>query len=293
MGWIRMDNRGNMAVEIAIVLVVTLMIAGIVLNASETLTNKAITATEMENTEILITEMVDNLVNNPGNPENWEKYNEGTPGLAIVNEEGEIIPNSVSYSKFIALEKNYKKLVDKKLFNSKIKTSMELIPRESSISSVKIGDKAETRDTFSVNRLVKCDFYKKFVLKDFQYGGKCNHKHKQASHSCNYFKIFEGNLKTSDYYLLIDSKENNDLEYIVDTTRIVKSRPWENPGSDEIYLNDKINFYDDTSAIVFIHFNKPNVKAVLVSVPKNFKMYDLNYDYFRTNDCDLILKAWF
>ena len=64
-------------------------------------------------------------------------------------------------------------------------------------------------------------------------------------------------------------------------------------GSDEICINDKISFYDDTSAVVFIHFDKPNVKAVLVSVPKNFKMYNLNYDYFRTNDCDLILKAWF
>ena len=60
-----------------------------------------------------------------------------------------------------------------------------------------------------------------------------------------------------------------------------------------IYLNDKIDLYDDTSAVVFIHLNKANAKAVLVSVPKNFKMYDLNYDYFRTNYCNLILKAWF
>ena len=288
-----MDNRGNIVVEIAIVLITLVLIIGIVLNVSESLTNKAITSTEKENTEILITEVVDNLVNNPGNPENWEKYGKGTPGLAIINEENEVIPNSVSYSKLMALEKNYNKLVDKKLFDSKIKTSMELIPRESSISSVKIGNNNEKGDIFSVNRLIKCDFYKKFVLKDFQYGGKCNHRHDQDSCSCNYFKIFKGNLKTSDYYLLIDSKDNNDLKYVIDTTRIVKSRPWENTGSDKIYLNDKINFYDDTSAVVFIHFNKPHVKAVLVSVPKNFKMHDLNYDYFRTNDCNFVLKAWF
>ncbi len=288
-----MDNRGNMAVEVAIVLIITLMITGIVLNASELLTNKAITAIEKENTEMLISEVVDNLINNPGTPDNWEKYGKGTPGLAIINEEGEIIPNSVSYSKFIALKNNYKKLVNQKLFGSKIKTSIELIPHESSISSVKIGNDNEKGDIFSVNRLVKCDFYKKFVLKDFQYGGKCNHKHAQDSHSCNYFKIFKGNLKASNYYLLINPKEKNDLKYVVDTTRVVKERPWESVGSDEICINDKISFYDDTSAVVFIHFDKPNVKAVLVSVPKNFKMYNLNYDYFRTNDCDLILKAWF
>lgn len=288
-----MDSRGNIAVEIAIVLAITLMITGIVLNASELMSNKAIKSAEAENTEILISEMADNLINNPGTPDNWEEYGKGTPGLAIINEEGETVPNSVSYEKLMALKKNYKKLVDEKMFGSKIKTSIELIPQESSISSVKIGDSDENRDTYSVNRLVKCDFFKNFVLKDFQHGGKCNHRHSQDRHSCNYFKVFKGNLRSSNYYLLIDSGERNDLEYIIDTTRVVKGRMWENPGSDKIYLNDKISFYDDPSAIVFIHFNKPNVKAVLVSVPKNFNMHNLNYDHFRTNDCSLILKAWY
>ena len=288
-----MDNRGNLVIEIAIVLIITLMISGIVLNYSELLTNRAITSAESENTEILISEMADNLVNNPGVPDNWEKYGRGTPGLAIINEEGKTISNSISFSKFIALKNNYKNLVDKKLFSSKIKTSMELVPQESSISSVKIGDSNEKGDIFSANRLVKCDFYKKFVIKDFQYEGKCNHKHSQDRHSCNYFKIFPVNLKKSDYYLLIDSEQSKDLKYIIDTTRVVKQRYWQNPGSDKIYLNDKISFYDDSSAVVFIHFNKPHVKAVLVSVPKNFKMHDLNYDYFRENTCNFILKAWY
>ena len=288
-----MDNRGNLVIEIAIVLIITLMISGIVLNYSELLTNRAITSEETENTEILISEMADNLVNNPGVPDNWEKYGRGMPGLAIINEEGKTISNSISFSKFIALKNNYKNLVDKKLFSSKIKTSMELVPQESSISSVKIGDSNEKGDIFSANRLVKCDFYKKFVIKDFQYEGKCNHKHSQDRHSCNYFKIFPVNLKKSDYYLLIDSEQSKDLKYIIDTTRVVKQRYWQNPGSDKIYLNDKISFYDDSSAVVFIHFNRPHVKAVLVSVPKNFKMHDLNYDYFRENTCNFILKAWY
>lgn len=288
-----MDNRGNIVVEVAIVLIVLLLIGGIVLNASHLLTSKAMTSTEKENTETLINEFTDNLINNPGVPDNWEKYGKGTPGLAIINEEGDIIPNSVSYSKFIALKNNYKKLVDKKLFSSKIKTSMELIPQESSISSVKIGDENEKGDVFSVNRLVKCDFYKQFVMKDFQYGGKCNHKHSQNKASCNYFKVFKGNVKKTNYYLLIDPEEKGDLKYIMDTTRVVKARSWQTPSSDKILLNDEINFYDDTSAVVFIHFDKPKAKAVLVSVPKNFKMNNLNYDYFRTNDCRLIIKAWY
>ena len=285
------DNKGNMTLEIAIVLIIVLMIIGIVLIFSQTMTHKAIAASEIEHEESLLTETVDNLINNPGQPKNWEKYEKGTPGLAIINEQGEVIPNSVSYFKFLALEKNYKKIVDKKIFDSKIKTSMELIPQHSSVSSVKIGDNNENERVFAINRLVKCDFYNKYVIKDFQNGGKCNHNHAKNKNSCNYFKVFKGNLEKSDYYLLIDKNEKNDLKYIVDTTRITKF--WQAPSSDKIYINDEINFYDDSSAVVFIHFDKPDAKALLVSVPKNFDKNKLTYDYFRVNDCKLILKAWY
>lgn len=288
-----MDNRGNIVIEVAIVLTVILMIAGIVLNLSENVTQKAVKTSERENTQILISEVIDNLINNPGVPENWNEYKKGTPGLAIVNEHEEVIPNSVSYEKFSTLGKNYKKMVSEKIFGSKVKTSMELTPKSSGISSVKIGEKGESGNIYSVNRLVKCDFFKKFVIKDFQNEGKCNHGHKKNSHSCNYFKIFKGNLKKANYYLVIDKDEKSKVKYMVDTTRVVKARFWENPSSNIIYLNDKINFYDDTSAVVFIHFNKAHAKAVLISTPKTFKINDLNYDYFTTNECQLTLKAWY
>ena len=59
------------------------------------------------------------------------------------------------------------------------------------------------------------------------------------------------------------------------------------------HLEHKINFYDDSDAIVFVHFDKPNAKAVLVNVSKNFDKNNLKYDYFRTNECQFILKVWF
>lgn len=287
-----MDNRGNIVIEVAIVLVVLLMICGFVLNYSENMTQKSLSASEAETTESMISEVLDSLINNPGEPENWQEYEKGTPGLAIINEHGEVIPNSVSYAKFAVLGKNYKKLVDRKLFDSKLKTSMELIPQESSISSVKIGSDKEEGDVFSINRLVKCEFYRKYVLKDFQNDGKCNHKHNQKKHSCNYFKVFEGNLRKSDYYLLIDSKDK-DVSYFVDTTRVAKAKSFEKPISNKVYLNDEFSLYEDTSAVVFVHLDKPHAKAVLVSVPKNFDKTKLNYDYFKINDCNLILKAWY
>lgn len=281
------------AIEIGLVLIIILVIFGVILTSVENSAQKAIKATEINNMEKLTSEVVDNLINNPGVPENWNEYGKGTPGLAIMNAEGQIVPNSVSFAKLIALGKNYDKLVYEKLFTSKIHTSMELLPKESSISSVKIGDWEEGDSIFSITRLVKCDFYKSYVLKNFENEGKCNRHHPQDECSCNYFKIFKGNLKKSDYYLLIDESEKYDLSYIVDTTRVAKGRPWETAMSDKIYLNDEIEFYDDTSAVVFIHLDEPNAKAVLVSVPKNFDEGFLEYDYFRTNECEFVLRAWY
>lgn len=288
-----MDSRGSMAIELGIVLVLILLISGAILISVENTTDKILNAEEKENMESLVSEAVDNLINNPGVPDNWHEIKKGTPGLAVVSEDGEIIPNSVSYQKFMALADNYKKLIYENLFNSKIKTSMEMIPQKSSISSVKIGSNDESGNVFSVNRLVKCDFYRKYVMNDFQNPGKCNHNHDQDSHSCSYFKIFKGNLKSSNYYLLIDGSETDDLKYMVDTTRVVKGRYFESCISDCIYLNDKISFYDDDSAVVFIHFDKPKAKAVLVCVPKDFDREKMEYDYFKINECEFVLKGWY
>lgn len=285
------DDKGSITIELCVVLVVILLILGVVLSSFENTNDKIIKLQEKENIEILTSEFVDNLINNQGVPENWFEYEKATPGLAIVNENGEIIPNSVSYQKLISLGKNYKQFIDKQQFNSKLHSSMELIPNKRTISSVKIGSQSDSNNIYSVNRLVKCDYYKKYVIKDFQNEGKCNQQHK-GEYSCNYFKIFKSNLKSSDYYLLIDSDEKYDLKYIIDTTQS-KNKNWKLLLSDTIYLNDKINFYDDNDAIVFVHFDKPNAKAVLVNVSKNFDENNLKYDYFRTNECQFILKAWF
>ena len=287
-----MDDRGSATLEIMVVLVIAILVLGMLLASSENANEKIIKTQENENIEVLISEVIDNLINNPGNPDNWNEYERGTPGLAIINEEGHVIPNSVSYEKFMALKKNYKRFMTESVFNSEIKSSMELIPKESTISSVKIGLNEESNDVFSVNRLVKCDFYKSYVIKDFQSEGKCSHDHEQNSHSCNYFKVFKGNLKSSDYYLIIDDDEKYDLRYIVDTTEEHSLKDWQTCTSNIIPLNGRIHFENGTSAIVFVHLDKPKAKAVLVCVPKSFNLHELNYDHFRTNECELILKCW-
>lgn len=279
-------------IEIGIILIVIVMIFGVILTSVENSTEKVMKTQEINNMEKLASETLDYLINNPGIPNNWNEYVKGTPGLAIVNVDGQTIPNSVSYAKLIALGENYEDMVYEKLLGSKIKSSIELIPQESTISSVKIGDSDEGNVIFSTNRLVKCDFYKGYALIDFQNDGKCNKHHAQDKHSCNYFKVFSGNLRKSDYYLLVDNDEVYHLKYIVGTTSEEEAQNWQTAHSNKIYLNDKIDFTDD-SAVVFIHLDKPHARAVLVSVPKDFDEKFLNYDYFRTNECKLTMKAWY
>ena len=280
-------------IEIGLILIMLLVIFGVILNSYENSQQKILKEAEVNNMEKLTSEIIDNLINNPGVPNNWNEYSKGTPGLAIVNEDNQTIPNSVSYAKLIALGNNYDKLVSKNLFDYQLHTSMELQPLESTISSVKIGELEDGENIFSITRLVKCDFYKNYVLKDFQSQGTCNKQHDQTKHSCNYFKIFKGNLKNSDYYLLIDNTEKNDISYIIGSTRVVKDQYWKTAVTDSIYLNNEIEFYEDTSAVVFIHLDKPKPNALLVSVPKNFDKNLLEYDYFRTNECQFILTAWY
>ena len=269
-----------------------LLIFGVVLTATENSTEKAIKATQSNDMEKLVSEMADNLINNPGVPDNWNEYGKGTPGLAVVNDEGHVVPNSVSYSKLVAIGNDYEKLVYEKMLMSQIHSSMELKPQQSSVSSVKIGEIESDANVFSLTRMVKCDFYKSHVIKDFQIDGKCNINHDQNEYCCNYFKVFKGNLIDWDYYLLIDDSEIYDVSYIVETTSSGEGESWKTAASNKVLLNDKINFNDDSDAIVFVHLDKPHPKAVIASVPKNFDSNLLQYDYFRTSECEFVIKAW-
>ena len=270
--------------ETAILIVVVLMIFGVVLSAHEEMAGKITKTTEENSMERTLNELCDNLINNPGSPE-WWKYQSGTVGLAITDSDNNTVPNSVSYEKLMVLLNNYDKLITDKY---KVKTSLKLEPVDSCVGEISMGHTG-TDEVYSVNRMVKCDFFKKYVLKNFENTGKCNHRHKQSEYSCSYFKIFKGNLKTSDYYLVSDE---DDLSYIVDTTRVVKEREWESMTTERVYLNPLIDFYEDTSAVVFIHLDKPSAHAFIISVPKSFNPDYLSYDYFKTNECRLTLTGY-
>ena len=295
MGWFMMDNNGNFTLEILVVGMIVIMILGIISVASEVSQEKISKSAESGNIEKTISEVADILINDPGTPINWEDYKSKRVGLAIINEDENIIPNSVSYFKLLELGRDYENLVTKRIFDNKFHSSMELIPHETSISSVKIGsNNDQSKNIFTANRIVKCDFFKKYVICDFLNDGKCNHNHNQKDHSCNYLKVFKGNLKKTDYYILLNESEKLENKYYIDNTHF-KSYSGESVSNTKIYLNNELNELfemNESSAVAFIHFDKKDTKAVLVGVPKDFDKSKLDYNYFTTQTCDFVIKAW-
>lgn len=286
-----MDNRANNTLEILVVGFIIILILGLITYSSEMVEERLSKNVENKNIEEILTQTCEYLINNPGDPINWENYKSKRVGLAIVNKNENIIPNSVSYFKFQELGMDYERLVTKQLFDSKFKSSMELIPQDTSISSVKIGSDENANNVYSISRLVKCDFFKKFVLIDFLNEGKCNHDHED--YSCGYFKIYKSNLKKMDYYLIFDDGEKYNVKWSLDST--LHKKYLENTvTSTYINLNNEIasNFGDESSSIIFVHLNKKNTKAVLVGVYKDYDKNKLTYEYFTTQPCEFIIKAW-
>ncbi len=125
--------------------------------------------------------------------------------------------NSISYFKLIKLKEYYENLIDYKVFNNTMESSMILEPIESSVSSVNIGDEISSGNVYCVERIVICDFFSIYVIKDFKNNEKCNRNHGNE-YSCDYFKINLNWLESYDYYLLIDEELYNGVQYSIDTT---------------------------------------------------------------------------
>ena len=70
--------------EVSVILVVIVLIFGVILTSVENSTEKVIKAEEVNNMEKLISEVVDNLINNPGEPENWNEYTNKIITKAII-----------------------------------------------------------------------------------------------------------------------------------------------------------------------------------------------------------------
>ena len=162
MGDIIKDQYGLLySSELLLSIIVLIFMIGIIANLSDGLNEKMLTEEELSSLEAIAIESSDYLLNNPGNPENWEEdveLDNGIvskniiPGLAIKNknvENGEffdesasdemIMSNAISYNKLIKIKNNYDSLVDRNLFNDSVHSSMAIYPLNSKIRPIEMG----------------------------------------------------------------------------------------------------------------------------------------------------------
>ena len=338
--------------ELLLSIILLIFIIGVVANLSDGLNEKILSEEEISSLEAIAIESSDYLLNNPGNPENWED-DEGLkngivskniiPGLAIKNknvENGEffdesasdemIMSNAISYNKLIKIKNNYDSLVDRNLFNDSVISSMAIYPLNSEIRPIEMGydfddenGNVNDNNIVTVNRTVKCDFYSNFVVynfNDFELFGDdynkdmfCNHDTNPnlTNHSndgrtlwlCKSFRVYKESLDEYTYYLISDESVKDTgtywiLESINRTSENEKILIQEVIDLNPLLMEDLENSSDE---IYSIHFNVPknranDFKTVLVAIPKN--MTDvlisndgLNYDYFRVQDVNFVLKA--
>lgn len=179
--------------ELLLSIILLIFIIGTIANLSDGLNEKALREEELSSLENIAIESSDYLLNNPGNPEDWEDDNgldngivssNIIPGLAIKKKEIEngqfysesaseekVIGNAISYEKLIKARNNYDQLINKNLFNDSFKSSMTIYPVNSKIRPVAMGDDLDDNvndnDIAVAKRTVKCDFYSCFAVYDF------------------------------------------------------------------------------------------------------------------------------
>ena len=257
------------------------------------------------------------------NVENGEFFDESASDEMIMS-------NAISYNKLIKIKNNYDSLVDRNLFNDSVISSMAIYPLNSEIRPIEMGydfddenDNVNDNNIVTVNRTVKCDFYSNFVVynfNDFELFGDdynkdmfCNHDTNPnlTNHSndgrtlwlCKSFRVYKESLDEYNYYLISDESVKDTgtywiLESINRTSENEKILIQEVIDLNPLLMEDLENSSDE---IYSIHFNVPknranDFKTVLVAIPKN--MTDvlisndgLNYDYFRVQDVNFVLKA--
>ncbi|AMK16180.1 hypothetical protein [Methanobrevibacter olleyae] len=193
------DKSGLLySTELLISIILLVFILGIISNLSDDLNEKVLSEEEFSSLEDISIKTCDYLLNNPGNPENWEEnenLNNGIvssniiPGLAIKNKKIEnnqfyskssndekVITNTISYNKLIKIKNNYNQLITTNLFNNSFKSSIAIYPLNNKIRPITMGygfdnnfgdENNEEGNIIVVNRTVKCDFYSNFVVYNF------------------------------------------------------------------------------------------------------------------------------
>lgn len=204
------DKYGQLySIELLLSIILLLVIIGAMLHINDMMNEKILSQEESSALENMAIESADYLLNNPGNPEDWEDDEELKkgivsrriiPGLAIKDkttengffkdesaESEDVILNSISYIKLMRLKSNYDDLINRNIFNSSLKSSISIYPSNPNIDSISMGDELD-EDVAAVERKARCDYFSNFVLyrfNDFELYGEDYIKSEKCNHDTN------------------------------------------------------------------------------------------------------------
>ena len=313
------DSKGMLfSTEFLLTIILFILIIGIVANLIDASNEKILNSVQTNNLESLTYKVADNLISSPGSPENWEKlsnFNNVIPGLAIQNENKEVLINTISFKKINALKSSYNIVISKNIFNKEIKSSIAIYPLNKKIKPIITGDEINSGNSPYIvvaNRTIKCDFLSELAIlsinsNDNLKNNLCNHDiANKSSHentkdyiwTCKEFKIYKKDIEHNDYYLILDDESVNIGGcWILDNTKTISNT--ETPANN---IKTNLNSYftrsleNNTELIFYIHCkipynNKNKFNCVLVAIPKEMDIEDLSYSYFTPQICEFILKT--
>lgn len=205
------DKYGQLySIELLLSIILLLVIVGTMIHINEMMNEKILSEEESSALENMAIESADYLLNNPGNPEDWEDDEELKkgivsrriiPGLAIKDkavengffkdesaESEDVILNSISYTKLMRLKSNYDDLINRNLFNSSLKSSISIYPLNSNLEIIKMGDELDMENVVVVNRTVRCDYFSNLVIyrfNDFELRGEDYLRNETCNHDTN------------------------------------------------------------------------------------------------------------
>ncbi|MCL2115010.1 MAG: hypothetical protein FWH29_02180 [Methanobrevibacter sp.] len=316
------ESKGMLfSTEFLLTIILLVLIIGIIANLMDRTDEKILNSMKTNNLESYSSKVADSLINSPGSPENWEKlssFNNVIPGLSLQNENKETILNTISFKKIKILTSNYDTLITKNIFNNEIKSSIAIYPFNTEIEPIIIGEEINNQEhstVFIVNRTVKCDFLSELAIISFNnenynedyLNSLCNHdslnnfSHESTENYlwiCNEFKVKRKDLDYNDYYLIFDEESINiGGLWILDNTKRISTAE-NHINNVKIDLNSYLeeNLENNSELIFYLHCkvpsnNKNKLNYVLVAIPKEMEVDNLNFPYFISQTCQFILKT--
>jgi len=285
------DCKGMIfSTDLLLVLFLFIIILGIIANIVDSSNDKIINPLEVAGLERLSGEVVDNLINNPGTPRHWEElysFDGVMPGLAIENTGGGTIINTVSFKKIKILENGwYEELINKKMFNKEIKSSIGLYPINCNVESLVIGDSLlidndipfmnpNISNIVVVNRTVKCEFYHHLAIVSVFNGnelGEVNMEYDNGNSSSNSSSLSNNrNLCNHETIANLSHSDSNNYKWVCKEFKITKKDFEKNNYylffSDKSMNNDNYWILDDLN---YVSTSEHPINREKISLNDNF-----------------------